>query len=113
LTFAVCATSVSAIRKGVGNCLPRFSARRSIPTHAVELKKNRCGIEVCSSTCDNEHTTASLGHSEVLGVEDSPRDCSFGAINKTSVCPSAPWWDERIIFAGKRSQKAPECVIFG
>jgi hypothetical protein len=54
-----------------------------------------------------------LGQAEILGVKDSPRDCSLGAINKTSVCPSAPWWDERITFAGKSSQKASEGIVFG
>jgi hypothetical protein len=108
-----CATVCSARSNCRGNAFPLFSARRSIPAHAFELKKNRCGIEVCSSTCDNEHTLASLGQSEMLGVEDAPRDCSRGSINKTSVRPSAPWRDERFIFTGKSCQKAPEGVIFG
>jgi hypothetical protein len=92
--------------------LRRFSARRSIPAHAVELKKYRCGIEPVSSTCDNEHTAASLGHSEILGIEDSPRDCSRGSKHTTSVRPFAPCRFEFAIFAGKCSQKATEGVVF-
>ena len=107
------ATASRADFNASGNFLPLFSARRSIPAHVLELKKNLCGIKVVSSTCDNEHTAASLGHSEILGVKDSPRNCSFGSINKTSVSPSAPWRDERIIFTGKRAQKAPKGVVFG
>jgi hypothetical protein len=93
--------------------LPRFSARRSIPAHAIELKKNRCGIEVVSSTCDNEHTTASLGHSEILGIKDSPRDCSFLSNNNTSGWPLPVWAGDRIIFAGKRTKEATKGVVFG
>jgi hypothetical protein len=107
------ATACKARRSCVGSSLPRFSARRRIPAHAVELKKNRCGIEPCSSTCDNEHTAASLGHSEKLGVEDAPRDCARGSKHSTSVCPFAPWCDERIIFAGEASKEATEGVVFG
>ena len=90
--------------------MPRFSARRSIPAHAVPLKKNRCGIEPFSSTCDNEHTAASLGQGEKLGVEESPRHCSFGSIHSTSVRPFAPWWDNWYVFACKTSNQAAEGV---
>ena len=34
-------------------------------------------------------------------------------MHKTSVRPLAPWWLQRVIFSGKASQKAPECVVFG
>jgi hypothetical protein len=107
------ATASRAKFNASGNSLPRFSARRRIPAHAVELKKNLDGIDVVSSTCDNEHTTASLGHSEVLGVEDPPRDCARGSKHTTSVAPLSPWCDERIIFAGKSRKKASEGVVFG
>lgn len=107
------ATARKAWCSCVGSSFPRFSARRSIPAHAVELKKNRRGIEPVSSTCDNEHTSASLGHSEILGVEYAPRDCSLGAKHITSVRPFTPWRDERIIFAGKASKEAAEGVILG
>jgi hypothetical protein len=93
--------------------LPRFSARRSIPAHALELKKNLCGIEVVSSTCDNEHTAASLGHSEILGIKDSPRDCSLGAKHTTRVRPFVPWWDDLLAFTGKCAKKAAEGIVFG
>jgi hypothetical protein len=56
-----------------GNVFPRFAARRRIPAHAFGLKQYFFGVEV-SRTCDNEHTAAALGHSEVLGVESPPRD---------------------------------------
>ena len=102
---------MSARIKGCGSDLPRFSARRSIPAHAVPLKKNRCGIEPVSSTCDNEYTAASLGQSEILGVQGPPSDCARGSIHSTSVRPFSPWRFERCIFSGKPSQKAPEGVV--
>jgi hypothetical protein len=69
---AVVATLVSACNNAGGSAFPRLSARRRMPAHAFGLKKNRGGT-VCasSSTRDNEHTTASLGHSEVLSVQHS------------------------------------------
>jgi hypothetical protein len=42
-----------------------------MPAHARALKKNRCGTAPVSKISDNEHTTASLGHSEILSVQDS------------------------------------------
>jgi hypothetical protein len=68
----ICAACSNAVRSKGGNTLPRLSARRNIPPHAVALKKNRRGIKPFSSTCDNEHTAAALGHSEILGVEYPP-----------------------------------------
>jgi len=62
-------TALSASRKGSGSVLPRFSARRRIPAQASGLKKNRCGTGPVSKTSDNEHTLASLGHTEVLSVK--------------------------------------------
>jgi hypothetical protein len=41
-----------------------------MPLQAVALKKYRCGTAPVSKTSDNEHTAASLGHSEVLSVEN-------------------------------------------
>jgi hypothetical protein len=40
----------------------------------VALKKNRCGRAPISKVSDNEHTAASLGHSEVLSVKHSVRE---------------------------------------
>jgi hypothetical protein len=37
----------------------------------LALKKNRCGRSPVSKVSDNEHTAASLGHSEVLSVKHS------------------------------------------
>jgi hypothetical protein len=105
-------TASSAACKALGNFFPRFSARRSIPAHAVGLKKNLGGMEVCSSTCDNEHTLASLGESEVLSVQGSPRDCSLGSKDNTCVCPSRlTFWRKRLAGTGKCSKKASKCVI--
>jgi hypothetical protein len=42
-----------------------------MPLQAVALKKNRCGTGCVSKTSDNEHTAASLGHSEILSVKHS------------------------------------------
>ena len=47
------AAAMSADCNASGSALWRFVARRNIPAHAVELKKYRGGIEVVSSTCDN------------------------------------------------------------
>ena len=58
-----------------------------IPAHAVELKKNREGIGPVSRTRDNEQTAAALGNSEILGIEESPRDCPLGAKHTTSARP--------------------------
>src|SRR5690606_21163623 len=56
--------------KAIGNSFPRFAARRRMPRQAVALKKNRCGTSPVSKVSDNEHTAASLGHSEVLSVKN-------------------------------------------
>jgi hypothetical protein len=40
-----------------------------MPLQAVLLKKNRCGTVPVSKISDNEHTLASLGHSEILSVK--------------------------------------------
>ena len=45
--------------------------RRRNPAHAFALKKYLCGTSPISSTSDNEHTAASLGHSEPLSVQHS------------------------------------------
>ena len=42
-----------------------------MPRQAVALKKYRCGTSPVSKTSDNEHTAASLGHSEELSVQNS------------------------------------------
>jgi len=55
----------------MGNLLPRFSARRRIPAQAFALIKYFCGTSV-SKTCDNKHTAAALGHSEILSVKHPP-----------------------------------------
>lgn len=107
-----CAVASSAESRADGSVLPRFSARRSSPAQAVALKKYRCGIKSVSSTCDNEHTAASLGQSEVLGVKNAPSDSSFWSKDSTSVRPSFPWWLQLVVLTGKRSKKASECVVF-
>jgi hypothetical protein len=92
-----------------GKFFPRFSARRRIPAHAFGLKQYFCGVEV-SRTCHNEHTAAALGHSEILGVEDAPRDCARGSKHTTCVRPFSPCREKRHIFTGQLAQKASEGV---
>ena len=60
----------AASNKG-GNDLPRHSARRRIPRHAVWDSEYRDGAVACK-ICHKEHSTASLGHSEVLSVPNDP-----------------------------------------
>src|SRR5690606_15253807 len=64
-----CAARSSAARRKGGSDAPRRSARRSTPLAAFGLKKYLDGTGCVSKTSDNEHTTASLGHSEVLSVK--------------------------------------------
>jgi hypothetical protein len=66
------ASDSNAACKRDGNSLPRFSALRKIPCAALGLKKNLLGTWL-SKTSDNEHTSASLGDSEVLRVKHTPR----------------------------------------
>jgi hypothetical protein len=75
-------TACSACSSAGGNTLPLFSARRRMPLQAVALKKNRCGSSPVSKVSDNEHTLASLGHSEVLSV-------------KNAVCEPIPEFSQR------------------
>ena len=65
------------------------------------------------STCDNKHTLASLGQTEILGVEASPSDCAEGAAHITKVRPPSPWRLERNMLSGQCSQKAAEGVVVG
>jgi hypothetical protein len=44
-----------------------------MPLAALALKENLCGA-VGFKTCDKEHSTASLGDSEVSSVQSSPRN---------------------------------------
>ena len=93
-------------------CKLRRPSRRAIPASAFALKKYLGGIEPVSSTCDNEHATASLGQAEILGVQNPPRDCSFGSIHTTSVLPFFPWRLQLAVFPSKRAKKASEGVPF-
>jgi hypothetical protein len=83
-----------------------------MPAHAFALKKNLGGMDVVSSTCDNEHTTASLGHSEILSVENPPGAASFGSNNQTRVCPSPSWRKEGFVASSQCPEKAAEGVVF-
>ncbi len=82
-----------------------------IPAHAFALKKYFAWIESCSSTCDNEHTAASLGQAEILGIQNPPRGCSLGSIHTTSVLPFAPWRLEFFGFAHQGCEEAAEGVF--
>src|SRR5690606_27421218 len=96
------ATASSATRSCSGNSFPLFSARRSIPAHAFWLKKNRCGIGAASKVCDNDDTAASLGHSPVLSVADTPRGASLRSRDQTRTAPLSPcWWLDGGISAHK------------
>jgi hypothetical protein len=71
VSFAVDTTAVNASSNCAGNSRPRFAARRRIPAQAFALKKYRSGTSPVTKISDNEDTTASLGNSEVLSVQDS------------------------------------------
>jgi hypothetical protein len=63
----------NARAKAEGSSLPRFAARRSIPTAAfADSQYLRCGVWV-SKTADNEHASATLRDSEVARVQYRPR----------------------------------------
>lgn len=65
------ATASSACRKGRGSSFPRFSARFRMPKQALGESEN-FGSGDSSRMSDNEHTAASLRHSEVLSVKYRP-----------------------------------------
>ena len=68
-------SSPACIRKAAsnkgGSDLPRQAARRRIPRHAVWDSEYRDGAVACK-ICHKEHSTTSLGHSEVLSVPNDP-----------------------------------------
>ena len=86
-------TSRSADSSCGGKLLPLLSARRMIPAQAFLLKQYLCGTSRVSKTSDKEHTAASLGHSEELRVQNSPRQTVPEVI--------------------QRGQEAPEVVSLG
>ena len=51
--------------------MPRFPSLRSIPAQALGLKKYRDGRPPVSKISDKEDSTATLGNSEELSVQDS------------------------------------------
>jgi len=104
-------TAAKACLNCSGNALPRFSARRSIPAHAFALKKNLGGMDVVSSTCDNEHTAASLGQSEILSVENPPGCASFGSRNQTRTGPFPALRKDGIVASNQCGEEASEGVV--
>ena len=64
-------TSSSASRSIVGSSFPRLSALRRIPAHAFALKEYFSGA-FASKICDKVDSLATLGHSPVLSVIDTP-----------------------------------------
>jgi hypothetical protein len=72
-----------------------------MPLAALTLKENLCGA-VGFKTCDNEHSTASLGDSKVASVQSSPRNAIpefFHFIEKPSeVSPFVGTEESRYIF---------------
>ena len=108
------APATKASSKSPGNFFPRWSARRSIPLQACALKKYRCGIGPSSKICDKEHTLASLWNSEVLSIENTPREPGFRSGNHTCGWPSGPVWRPgRHIAPDKDSQETSKGVVFG
>jgi len=102
-----------AARSISGSFLPRFSARFRIPAHARGLKKYFSGIKPFSSTCNNEDSTASLGHSEVLSVEHAPREAARWSQHSTSVLPFPPSWRlQWYAFPGQHPEETSEGVAF-
>jgi hypothetical protein len=81
------ARATRASRKWGGNSRPRASARLRIPAAARGLKKN-LGWTWASKMSDNEDAAASLGHSEVLSVQDPPAGASPRSGNHTCARPS-------------------------
>jgi hypothetical protein len=70
---SLAARATRAWRSGSGKVLPRRSARRRIPLAARELKQYFGGA--CGSKMANKvDPLASLGDSEVLAVQHSPRN---------------------------------------
>src|SRR5262252_3861353 len=67
------ASASSAVIKRGGKVLPRFSARRRMPAAALADSQYRLGTGLVSKTADNEHATATLGHSEPPRVQNSVR----------------------------------------
>jgi hypothetical protein len=75
-------------------------------------KKNLEGIHAAGSrTDDSEHTTASLGHSEVLSIENSPCGDSPRPQHSTSVCPLSPWREKGVVFADERPEEVAVGVL--
>jgi hypothetical protein len=74
-----------------------------MPLQAVLLKQNRCGTSlVGSKMSDKKDTPASLWNSEVLSVQDSPREIIPELAQRpddaTKVPSFATWQDSRDIF---------------
>jgi hypothetical protein len=67
------AVASSPLTSTSGSRLPRTVERRRIPVAALAETSKR-GSTVASKISDKEHSTASLGHSEVACVENSPPD---------------------------------------
>jgi hypothetical protein len=67
------ATASSAAFSATGSSRPRLLARLRIPRHARGLKKYRGGRSPVSKISDKKDTLASLGESEMLRIEHSPR----------------------------------------
>jgi hypothetical protein len=84
-----------------------------MPAVAFELEKYFRGIGSVCSTRDNEDTAASLGHSEVFGIENPPYRTALGSRHKARVSPSSPWRGERLTSAHKFSEQTAEGVVVG
>jgi hypothetical protein len=100
IVFVSSASAESAAAKWPGKMRPRRSARRRIPVAALGLKKYFRGtVEESSSTADKEHSTPSLGDSEISAVQNpvAPSKPALGQCRKdgvevaSSVASKEPW----------------------
>jgi hypothetical protein len=114
------ATCRSASASIGGSTFPRFSARRRIPRHAFAESEYRLGASG-SSTCDNEHSTPSLGHSEESTVQNSPRDLRTippfahftqdGCEVESSIAREQSWDILENEDGGPKSSNNPHCIM--
>jgi hypothetical protein len=114
------ATLRSASASIGGSAFPRLSARRRIPRHAFAESEYRLGASD-SRTRDNEHSTPSLGHSEISTVQNSPRDLRTipafahftedGCEVESSIAREQSWDILENEDGGPKSSNNPHCIM--
>src|SRR3990167_11299047 len=60
---------------------------------------------------DNEHTAPSLGHSEILGIENAPGQTIDGSSDNARALPSIDWRPYGSIRSRQRSDEASKGVL--